>query len=476
MHFSIPDTQELNEGSGSTFIGYNIHINGVFHCTVRYKQLHNLNEQMKREFGSENVPVFPPKKLLPLTSGQLEERRTLLEKYIQTVGQDSKIMSSNLVSGFFLSAQQETACKEKQDINFDVYTMNNGLIKIRLPNTDSSQKVLRKSLKHINLPAEYMPFFSLYLVKVDNAGNITTVLRKLLDFESPYLTQQAIRTETRIVIRKNYWSMQYDKELMTDPIALNLLYSQTVTEIERGWIIAMRESKSQLDKLKMGLAKKEYIEFAQKLKYYGFMQFGNCYCDYPKPRTKVLVSIGEEELSLRILGPGNLVKEGVFKVIRMKCWRVIATNVDYNNQIENSLYACNNSSHMMSSLELSFEYLMSKDKLQWITISSDQAILMSVCLQSMVDEILMRKNAYKKKNLQKSTEEWTYMKRDGSCQIISNRSIDLDNFEDQENNEADNYQEPFSVKSLQEKFSSVSFKNGRRHENHAFEGIGDDDL
>lgn len=64
--------------------GYNIHINGVFHCTVRYKQLHNLHEQLKKVFGNESLPSFPPKKLLPLSSSQLEERRILLEKYIQT--------------------------------------------------------------------------------------------------------------------------------------------------------------------------------------------------------------------------------------------------------------------------------------------------------------------------------------------------------------------------------------------------------
>lgn len=66
------------------FQGYNIHINGIFHCTVRYKQLHNLHEQLKKEFGNDNLPPFPPKKLLPLTGGQLEDRRALLEKYIQT--------------------------------------------------------------------------------------------------------------------------------------------------------------------------------------------------------------------------------------------------------------------------------------------------------------------------------------------------------------------------------------------------------
>lgn len=103
MHFSIPDTQELNEGNGSTYIvclhdnflwkisliniyfkGYNIHINGVFHCTVRYRQLHNLHEQLKKEYGQNSIPSFPRKKLLPLTASQLEERRSMLEKYIQT--------------------------------------------------------------------------------------------------------------------------------------------------------------------------------------------------------------------------------------------------------------------------------------------------------------------------------------------------------------------------------------------------------
>ena len=33
---------------------------------------------------------------------------------------------------------------------------------------------------------------------------------------------------------------------------------------------------------------------------------------------------------------------------------------------------------------------MAKDQLQWITISSEQAILMSVCLQSMIDELLLK--------------------------------------------------------------------------------------
>lgn len=45
-------------------------------------------------------------------------------------------------------------------------------------------------------------------------------------------------------------------------------------------------------------------------------------------------------------------------------------------------------------MELSFEYLMAKNKLQWIAISSEHAMLMSVCLQSIVDELLNQKDGH----------------------------------------------------------------------------------
>lgn len=81
--------------------------------------------------------------------------------------------------------------------------------------------------------------------------------------------------------------------------------------------------------------------------------------------------------------------------------------------------AANSQVNMNSGLELSFEYLMSKDKLQWITITSEQAILMSICLQSLVDELLLKKNGMQKKRSSVNKGNWSYMKRDGSCHLIS---------------------------------------------------------
>ena len=63
--------------------GFNIHINGSFHCCLRYKQLHSLHEQLKRSLPSIALPSFPPKKLLSLTPNQIEQRRLSLERYIQ---------------------------------------------------------------------------------------------------------------------------------------------------------------------------------------------------------------------------------------------------------------------------------------------------------------------------------------------------------------------------------------------------------
>ena len=76
-------------------------------------------------------------------------------------------------------------------------------------------------------------------------------------------------------------------------------------------------------------------------------------------------------------------------------------------------------------LELSFEYLMPASKeMQWISITSPQAILMSVCLQSMVEELLRIRNDQPiKKPSDGSTEvrQYVHRKQDGSETVVSVR-------------------------------------------------------
>lgn len=143
----------------------------------------------------------------------------MLEKYIQIskrplinvticfyvglflVGQDSKLISSDLITGFLLSAQQETTNEKKQELKLDIYTMNNYQISLRVLSTDRTEQVLAKACKHINLPLEFISYFALFLIKKEETGDIV-ILRKLQDFESPYISYKSIRDSNRIVIRK----------------------------------------------------------------------------------------------------------------------------------------------------------------------------------------------------------------------------------------------------------------------------------
>ena len=124
------------------FQGYNVHINGLFHCTVRYKQLHNLHEQLEKDYDVP-LPSFPPKKFFPLTISQQEDRRIALEKYIQTIGQNTTINNSPLLNGFLLNAQLETdECKLESE-NFDIYLYNGSKITLEISNAEHSEQILK---------------------------------------------------------------------------------------------------------------------------------------------------------------------------------------------------------------------------------------------------------------------------------------------------------------------------------------------
>ena len=72
----------------------------------------------------------------------------------------------------------------------------------------------------------------------------------------------------------------------------------------------------------------QYIRFAQTLKYYGTLQFKPCTVSYPEPGTKTLINAGNKELYFRVELPDGTNKEGIFKITRMRCWR-ITNSVSY---------------------------------------------------------------------------------------------------------------------------------------------------
>ena len=82
---------------------------------------------------------------------------------------------------------------------------------------------------------------------------------------------------------------------------------------------------------------------------------------------------------------------------------------------------CSSNVSCSSISELSIEYLIAKDALQWITVTSDQAVCMSMCLQGMVDQLMQKRETGSAKwierrsgTVKKNLNAGFYMRRDGS--------------------------------------------------------------
>ncbi|CAI9604527.1 unnamed protein product [Staurois parvus] len=258
---------------------------------------------------------------------------------------------------------------------------------------------------------------------------------------------------------------------MESRVGLNLLYAQTVSDIERGWIQVNKEQHRQLKSLQEKVSKKEFIQLAQTLKYYGYLKFEPCITDFPEKGCHVIVSAGNNELNFQVKLPNEQMKEGSFKVTRMRCWRVTSS---VRHPLSSNGAGSPNKTE--ARLELAFEYLMSKDRLQWITISSPQAIMMSICLQSMVDELMVKKSGGTIKKMSRKRQSCLVRRVDSQQAVKSPPLLDS----------PDSTREP--IAKLSSKLSSVSLRGISNssstndmsaedfHGNYAFEGIGDDDL
>lgn len=101
---------------------------------------------------------------------------------------------------FLLSAQQESTCTEARETTVDVYLMNGFRIDVNCYTTECATKVLAKACHNIDVRPAYALYFALYLMRKERDGGVTLV-RKLMDFEAPYISQRLL-PDCTIVIRK----------------------------------------------------------------------------------------------------------------------------------------------------------------------------------------------------------------------------------------------------------------------------------
>lgn len=166
MHFSIPETESRSgDSGGSTYVAYNIHVNGVLHCRVRYSQLLGLHEQLRKEYGANVLPAFPPKKLFSLTPAEVEQRREQLEKYMQAVRQDPLLGSSETFNSFLRRAQQETQQVPTEEVSLEVLLSDGQKVLVNVLTSDQTEDVLEAVAAKLDLPDDLIGYFSLFLVR-----------------------------------------------------------------------------------------------------------------------------------------------------------------------------------------------------------------------------------------------------------------------------------------------------------------------
>ncbi|MEQ2158305.1 hypothetical protein GOODEAATRI_010806, partial [Goodea atripinnis] len=180
---------------------------------------------IKKEYGSNVVPTFPPKKIFTLTPAEVEQRREQLEKYMQ----------AGKMRGNY---EEETQQIPTEEVALDICLSNGQKVTVDILTSDQTEEVLDVS--------------------------------------------------------KTYWDMAYDGDVMDNRVGLNLLYAQ-------------------------------FIHLGQTLKYYGYLKFDPCITDFPEKGCQVIVSAGNNELNFHVKLPNEQMKEGSFKVTRMRCWRVTSS-------------------------------------------------------------------------------------------------------------------------------------------------------
>ena len=390
MYFSIPDTTEISakrSANQHVYTLFNIHINGIHHYSLRYSQLRTFNDELRRLHPSSmiNIQPFPPKKVFSLSLRETDERRMLLERYLQSIVQHQSLICSTYFNEFFLNAQRETILNESIEktfpeyINLPIHFLNKHEIIIENLSPNVNTLILLDACANkIQLENDYVPYFSLFLYEIkDNQLNIS---RPLFSFESPYFSLKQAKKVNKnhcLVFKKSYWDLNYDLQLLDNRCTRNLVFLQSEYDIQQSKEFEPSDIYEQLDVFRDNKQLKEYILLARKSKFYGYIILQQCSINdlTTQQLCQCILAIGNNELICYLNNDDKknknlFLKDMSFKVTRIRCWKVSWTKLDLN---------------------ITFEYLIRKDNLQWITIHTEQAALVSTCVQSMVDEILAKK-------------------------------------------------------------------------------------
>ncbi|XP_045416344.1 sorting nexin-31 [Lemur catta] len=380
MHFCIPVSQQRPDALGGRYVLYSVYLDGFLFCKVRYSQLHGWNEQLRRVFGN-CLPPFPPKYYLAMTTSMADERRDQLEQYLQNLTTDPNVLRSDVFVEFLKLVQLNTFNTATKKMSLDVFLPNGRSTKVEILTSDTAERVLEVVAHKIGLCRELSGYFGLFLIRFCKEGKLS-VVKKLVDFELPYVSLQSSEVENcKVGLRKWYMDPSLDTMLMDCRVAVDLLYMQAIQDIEKGWAKPTQVQRQKLEALQKEDNPKKFLELSREVRHYGHVQLDPCTCDYPEPGCGAMLSVGSNEISCCITLPDDQTQDIVFQMNRVKCWQVTflgtLLNLDGPQRTLNQ------------NLELRFQY-SKENRWQWFVIYTKQAFLLSSCLKKMISEKMVK--------------------------------------------------------------------------------------
>lgn len=173
-----------------------------------------------------------------------------------------------------------------------------------------------------------------------------------------------------VQLKKAFWDPRQDQLLYGCPIALNLLYIQTIAEIKNSWIVVDDSVADDLANFRAQKDRKAFLNVARKMPGYGMAHFGLVTANVPKEGSSVASSLGQEVFILTESSGGKIHE---FFVPRIRCWRTYTVE---------------------EGVEMEFEYYFDpasgqqEGKMGWVKMISPQTIHMAMCLQHLVEEMI----------------------------------------------------------------------------------------
>ncbi|KRX73699.1 Sorting nexin-17 [Trichinella sp. T6] len=411
LHISIPSSRQATDSSGKAYTIFEIYINNAYHCSSRYSQLLRLHEIIKKIIPKD-VPNFPPKYINALAGDRLlNERREALQEYLRTVFSIKEVTGHIRVQQFFLDAQRESASLAARQLSNEVpvYLLDGSKYIIQCCPGDSTNVLLERLAVIVGLPIELTRHFGLFIVTKSEVFPYK-IIRWLENFECPLLSLfyvAKLGIKAKIILKKKYFDSSIEISLMKKEQALRILYSQAVFDVKyflsRQGCLAFASRKCRWqsidEKYFITLMKNtdavnnqdEYLRCCQEQPWYGFVFFEQCLCSYPKLNTVAHVAVGNRRLLiLHEVSQASCgeIKEITFRVTRIRSWRL--SILVFVEQEFFTMLLLNKSffQSIHGSQDLSFEYLFSNNHLEWITLRSSQSVLISRCLQSVIEEIV----------------------------------------------------------------------------------------